>query len=80
MQVFIHPFPPVPELTPSIQDLQEHGQVPSELIRELAPGLEFTSEGLPILPNLRSSAPGSGLPDGAGSFPFPSGEGGCGVQ
>lgn len=32
-----------------LQDLQNYGQPPAELIKELAPGLEFTAEGMPIM-------------------------------
>lgn len=32
-----------------LQDLQNYGQPPAELIKELAPGLEFTADGMPIM-------------------------------
>lgn len=32
-------------------DVQQYGQPPGDLIRELAPGLEFDENGLPILFN-----------------------------
>ncbi|CAN0301128.1 unnamed protein product [Discosporangium mesarthrocarpum] len=35
-----------------MQDMQEHGQVPSEIIKDLAPGLEFNAEGMPVMPNM----------------------------
>ena len=39
-------------------DLQQYGQPPAEIIKELAPGLQFDENDLPILPNM-----------GAGMFP-----------
>ncbi|CAM9584690.1 unnamed protein product [Ascophyllum nodosum] len=41
-----------PRLMELMQDMQEHGQVPAEIIKELAPGLEFNAEGSPIMPNV----------------------------
>ena len=35
-----------------MQDLQEYGQIPAEIVKELAPGLEFNGEGLPVMPNM----------------------------
>lgn len=32
--------------------MQECGQPPSEIVQELAPGLEFDKEGMPIMPNM----------------------------
>ena len=34
------------------QDMQECGQPPVELIKELAPGLDFGPDGMPIMPNM----------------------------
>ncbi|CAM9128300.1 unnamed protein product [Phaeothamnion confervicola] len=62
-----------PRLMELLQDLQEHGQaphplpscrhpteqVPADIIKELAPGLEFNAEGMPVMPNM-------GLPGLAG--------------
>lgn len=45
-------FPRIMEL---MQDMQEHGQVPAEIVKELAPALEFNSDGLPIMPNMGDS-------------------------
>ena len=51
-----------------LQDLQKYGQPPAEIIKDLAPGLEFSADGMPlmnmgdnILPNM-SGQPGLGLP------------------
>jgi peroxin-19 len=49
-------------------DIQEYGQPPVEIVRELAPELEFDEEGMPILDPLGNS--GGGLP------PFMMGMGG----
>ena len=55
------------KLTELMQDVQEYGQPPSEIIQELAPGLQFDSEGMPILNDDGTSA---GVPP---FFPFPPG-------
>jgi peroxin-19 len=48
-------------------DLQEFGQPPAEIIKDLAPGLKFDENGMPIMPNM-----GAGMmPDGM----MPGGEG-----
>mmetsp|Transcript_34776 Transcript_34776/g.44359 ORF Transcript_34776/g.44359 Transcript_34776/m.44359 type:complete len:290 (-) Transcript_34776:23-892(-) len=52
-------------LTELMQDMQEYGQVPSEIIKELAPGLEFNDDGMPIMPNLDQSM----MPDMPMPFP-----------
>lgn len=46
-----------------MQDMQECGKPPEEIIRELAPGLEFGTDGMPIMPNMGPGFPG--LPGGA---------------
>lgn len=46
-----------------MQEVQEYGQPPAEIIKDIAPGLELDSNGLPKL-------------DGAGMPPFPDGEDG----
>jgi len=43
-----------------MQDMQEYGKPPAEIIKELAPGLQFGSDGMPIMPNM-----GPGMPGGA---------------
>jgi peroxin-19 len=50
-----------PRLMELMQDLQECGQPPQEIIQELAPGLEVTPDGLPMMPNM-----GPGMPDAPG--------------
>jgi len=35
-------------------DLQEYGQPPAEIIKELAPGLDFDDEGLAKMPDMPS--------------------------
>lgn len=35
-----------------MHDIQEFGQPPADIIKELAPGLDFNDEGLPVMPNL----------------------------
>jgi peroxin-19 len=34
--------------------MQETGQPPSEIVKGLAPGLQFDEEGMPIMPNMVS--------------------------
>lgn len=41
-----------------MQDMQETGAPPSEIIKELAPGLQFTEDGMPMLPNMGPGVPG----------------------
>merc|ERR1719231_787343 len=61
-------FPRIMEL---MQDVQQYGQPPSEIIKELAPGLEFNAEGMPVMPNMGPNAfpstqpgmPGIPMPD-----------------
>lgn len=33
-------------------DIQEYGQPPADIIKELAPGLDFNEEGLPMMANM----------------------------
>eukprot|EP00968_Pinguiococcus_pyrenoidosus_P009197 scaffold719_cov226-Pinguiococcus_pyrenoidosus.AAC.13 len=39
-----------------MQDVQEYGQPPAEIIKELAPGLEFSEDGMPVMPNMGPNA------------------------
>jgi peroxin-19 len=39
-------------LSELMQEMQETGQPPSEIVKELAPGLEFDGEGMPAMPNM----------------------------
>ena len=46
-------------------ELQEYGQPPAEIIKGLAPGLQFDENGMPIMPNM-----GVGMmPGGEGGLP-----------
>ena len=51
-----------PRLVELMQDMQECGQPPAEIIRELAPGLEFGKDGMPIMPNMGPGLLPPGLP------------------
>ena len=51
-------------------DVQQYGQPPAEIIKELAPGLEFNAEGMPIMPGLGPTTMPSDLP-GMPGIPFP---------
>lgn len=54
-----------PRLMELMYDMQQYGQPPADIIRELAPGLKFDENGMPIMPNM-----------GAGMMPnMPGGEG-----
>jgi hypothetical protein len=33
-------------------DVQQYGQLPADIVRELAPGLAFDDHGMPIMPNV----------------------------
>ena len=50
-------------ITELMQDMQEYGKPPAEIVKELAPGLELGEDGMPIMPNMGSGFPG--LPGGA---------------
>ncbi|OQR92371.1 hypothetical protein THRCLA_08722 [Thraustotheca clavata] len=39
-------------LSELMQEMQECGQPPSEIVKELAPGLQFDDDGMPIMPNM----------------------------
>jgi hypothetical protein len=46
-------------------DIQQYGQPPADIIRDLAPGLKFDENGMPIMPNM-----GAGMmPDLGGQVP-----------
>ncbi|KAJ8614234.1 hypothetical protein CTAYLR_001163 [Chrysophaeum taylorii] len=47
--VYEHEPENFPRLVELLQDLQEYGQPPAEIIKQLAPGLEFSKDGLPIM-------------------------------
>ncbi len=51
-------------------DIQQYGQIPAEIIKDIAPGLKFDENGMPVMPNMGSGTmpempnqTGSGLPD-----------------
>ena len=70
-----------PRLMELMNDIQEYGQPPADIIKELAPGLMFNEEGMPIMPNMGNSMMpgegGPGMPMGMGGLPIPSGEAGA---
>lgn len=35
-------------------DLQQYGQPPADIMKDLAPGLKFDENGMPIMPNMGS--------------------------
>ena len=53
-----------------LKDLQEYGPVPAEIIKELAPGLEFSSEGMPIMTMGQDMMPTAGV-GVMGGLPMP---------
>ncbi|TMW64822.1 hypothetical protein Poli38472_008989 [Pythium oligandrum] len=62
-------------LSELMQEMQETGQPPSEIVKELAPGLQFDDEGMPVMPNM-----GAGMFPGMAGMPgFPMG-GGAGQE
>jgi len=60
-------FPRIMEL---MHDVQQYGQPPAEIIKELAPGLEFNEEGMPIMPGMGQTTMPSQMP-GMPGIPFP---------
>lgn len=48
-------------------DMQQYGQPPADIIQDLAPGLKFDENGMPIMPNMGAGmmpgADGGGLPN-----------------
>lgn len=55
-----------PRLMELMYDMQQYGQPPAEIIKDLAPGLRFDENGMPIMPNM-----GAGMMPGAGGEGFP---------
>ena len=45
-------------------DMQQYGQPPAEIIKDLAPGLKFDENGMPIMPNM-----GAGMMPGGDGYP-----------
>ena len=62
-------------ITELMQDMQEYGRPPAEIVKELAPGLQLGEDGMPIMPNMGPGFPG--MPGGA--LPGMK-EGGCCIQ
>ncbi|KAG6976209.1 hypothetical protein JG688_00001598 [Phytophthora aleatoria] len=52
-------------LSELMQEMQETGQPPSEIVKDLAPGLQFDDEGMPIMPNM-----GPGMFPGMAGMPL----------
>lgn len=53
-----------PRLMELMFDIQQYGQPPAEIIKDLAPGLKFDENGMPIMPNM-----GPGIMPGGDGFP-----------
>jgi peroxin-19 len=53
-----------PRLMELMFDLQTYGQPPAAIIKDLAPGLQFDENGMPIMPNM-----GAGMMPGGEGFP-----------
>jgi peroxin-19 len=53
-----------PRLMELMFDMQQYGQPPAEIIQDLAPGLRFDENGMPIMPNM-----GAGMFPGQGEGP-----------
>lgn len=56
-------------ITALMQDLQEYGNPPAEIITEIAPGIELTADGIPTLPNMGPGIPGVPLGMGVEGMP-----------
>mmetsp|Transcript_12481 Transcript_12481/g.17126 ORF Transcript_12481/g.17126 Transcript_12481/m.17126 type:complete len:314 (+) Transcript_12481:2-943(+) len=56
-----------PRLMELMFDMQQYGQPPAEIIKDLAPGLQFDENGMPIMPNMGAGMmPEMGMPGGEG--------------
>mmetsp|Transcript_1876 Transcript_1876/g.6320 ORF Transcript_1876/g.6320 Transcript_1876/m.6320 type:complete len:288 (+) Transcript_1876:16-879(+) len=60
-----------PRLMELFQDLQKYGQPPAEIIQELAPGLHFTDDGMPVTNVDANVFPHPGAEPGMPSIPMP---------
>lgn len=56
--LFLFPVTYILRLTDLLFDMQQYGQPPAEIMKDLAPGLKFDEEGMPIMPNMG----GHGMP------------------
>ena len=59
--------------------MQECGQPPAEIVKELAPGLEFGPNGMPLMANMGPGVPMPGIP-GMPAFGGAGGQEGCNVM
>ena len=70
-----------PRLMELMQDLQAYGTPPRDLLRQLAPGLELTADGLPLLLSLPGQGMGGiGNPATNAGIPEAAPLGGCSVM
>ncbi|KAH8049492.1 hypothetical protein JL720_15589 [Aureococcus anophagefferens] len=60
-----------PRLMELLQDLQKYGQVPSDIIKELAPALEFGADGMPVMNMGDNFCPKEGAVPGMPGLPVP---------
>ncbi len=65
-------------------DMQKYGQPPADIIKDLAPGLKFDENGMPIMPNMGAGMMpempgGEGLPN-MGDLAFQMANGQCSVM
>jgi peroxin-19 len=56
-------------LTMLLMEMQQYGQLPSDIIKDLAPGLQFSPDGMPVMPNMGSGFPGMQMPGMEGQDP-----------
>ncbi len=49
--------------------ITRYGQPPSDIIKELAPGLQFSPDGMPLMPNMGSGLPAMQMPGMEGQDP-----------
>lgn len=56
-------------LTMLLMEMQQYGQPPSDIIKELAPGLQFSPDGMPLMPNMGSGFPAMQMPGMEGQDP-----------
>jgi len=57
-------------LSLAMQEMQECGQLPREIVKKLAPEIEFDDEGLPKIPNFDSIPGMAGLNNNEGCTLF----------
>ena len=56
-------------LTMLLMEMQAYGQPPSDIIKELAPGLQFSPDGMPLMPNMGGGFPAMQMPGMEGADP-----------